>query len=73
MPLRTMLIAVVIARSVRFLGEGYLAVHYGNNAATYMMGHKVGFAGGTLISILALYLAFWLVFRRPKQEDESAA
>jgi membrane protein YqaA with SNARE-associated domain len=68
MPVGTMLLAVTIARSVRFVGEGYLAVRYGHNAANYLMGHKANFAGATLVSILAMYLIFWLIFRRPEQE-----
>jgi membrane protein YqaA with SNARE-associated domain len=68
MPVGAMLLSVTIARSVRFFGEGYLAIRYGQGAATYLMAHKVGFAGGTLISILAFYLTFWLVFRRPQEE-----
>jgi membrane protein YqaA with SNARE-associated domain len=69
MPVGTMLLSVTIARTVRFAGEGFLAVRYGNSAANYLMGHKTEFALGTLASILALYLVFWLVFQRSQQEE----
>ena len=73
MPLRTMLFAVVIARGARFYGEGYLAIRYGNDAANYLMGHKVGFAAGTLASILACYLVYWVAFRKPAKSERSTS
>jgi len=69
MPLRTFVIAITIARGVRFYGEGYLASRYGSQAANFLISHKVGFALGSLLSIFAIYLLYRLVFRRPPQQE----
>jgi|SRR5665213_617173 len=64
MQLRTFMLAMVIARSVRFYLEGYLAVRYGHEAVGFFMAHKFSFATGTVISVLACYVLVRLLFRR---------
>ncbi len=48
MPLRAFVIAVVIARTIRFYGEGFLAVRYGSQATQFLVGHKVAFDASSL-------------------------
>jgi membrane protein YqaA with SNARE-associated domain len=64
MPLRTFVLGLTVARALRFFGEGYLAVTYGQQAPRYLLTHKLEVAGIALGVILALYVAFRLVFRR---------
>jgi membrane protein YqaA with SNARE-associated domain len=69
MPLGQFMLALAIARAVRFYGEGYLAVRYGGEAERFLVQHKAAFVAGTLISALVLYLFVRLLFRpRPEQE-----
>ena len=56
MRLRTFVLALVLARSLRFFGEGYLAVAYGAQAYTYISAHKLQFAAGSIVLAAALYL-----------------
>jgi membrane protein YqaA with SNARE-associated domain len=56
MPLRTFVVALLIARAVRFFVEGILAVEYGEAAAQYVVAHKV-VAGAILLgAVLVIYL-----------------
>jgi len=64
MPLRTFVLGLTVARGLRFFGEGYLAVKYGQQAPQYLLTHKLEVTGIALAVILALYVAFRLVFRR---------
>lgn len=66
MPLRSFALALVLARAVRFFGEGYLAIRYGDQAATYLMTHKVSMSLIALAVVLALYLVGRLVSRPEK-------
>jgi membrane protein YqaA with SNARE-associated domain len=56
MRLRTFILALALARSLRFFGEGYLAVRYGAEAYTYMAAHKLQFAVGSIALAAALFL-----------------
>jgi membrane protein YqaA with SNARE-associated domain len=56
MPLRVFILALAVARSIRFFGEGYLAVRYGAQAQAYLAAHKLGFAAVSIVVIAALYL-----------------
>ncbi|MBI3405508.1 MAG: hypothetical protein HY046_08635 [Acidobacteria bacterium] len=63
-PLRTMCIALVIARSLRYFGEGYLAVRYGTEAAAYLRTHSLQFTLVVLGLLLASYLVTRWLFRK---------
>jgi membrane protein implicated in regulation of membrane protease activity len=54
--LRTFVLALALARSIRFFGEGYLAVTYGAQAYVYMTAHKVQFAASAILLAAILYL-----------------
>ena len=57
MPLRVFLLALAVARSVRFFGEGYLAVRYGAQATAYLAEHKLALAGASIALAVGVYLA----------------
>jgi membrane protein YqaA with SNARE-associated domain len=71
MPLRTFVVALTIARTIRFFGEGYLAIRYGNRATSYLVTHKVGFSIVSLLSVLLLYVLYRALFRPPAEEQAS--
>jgi membrane protein YqaA with SNARE-associated domain len=69
MQLRPFVVALVIARSLRFLGEGYFAVRYGQYAAQLLAEHKVAFVLGAVLSVMALYGAIHLLLDRHSQSQ----
>jgi membrane protein YqaA with SNARE-associated domain len=62
-PLRSFVLALLLARSIRYFGEGYLAVRYGDWALHYMTEHKLQFALISLAIVAAMYLAVKLALR----------
>jgi membrane protein YqaA with SNARE-associated domain len=64
MALRPFLVALVIARAVRFYGEGYFAVRYGQYAIRLLAEHKLAFILGAVLSVLVLYGAIHLLIDR---------
>jgi membrane protein YqaA with SNARE-associated domain len=65
MPVRTFVLGLLAARAIRFFGEGYLAIRYGDQASQFLLTHKLEVAGITLGIVLVLYLATRLAFGRP--------
>ena len=63
MPLRTFVLGLLVARGIRFFGEGFLAVKYGDQAGQYLLTHKLVVVGITLGIVLFLYLATRIAFR----------
>jgi membrane protein YqaA with SNARE-associated domain len=63
MPIQTFTLGLLIARSVRFFGEGLLAAKYGAEAPQLIFTHKIAIAGGSLAVVLGIYLLSRLVFR----------
>jgi len=61
MPFRSFVLAIAIARGLRFFGEGYLAIRYGNAAVQFLTEHKIGFAVGALGVVAAFYLIYRLI------------
>jgi membrane protein YqaA with SNARE-associated domain len=55
MPFRAFLAAMCVARTLRFFGEGYLAVRYGAQATRFLVGHSVAFAISTVALVLVFY------------------
>ena len=66
MPVRTFVLGLLVARGIRFFGEGFLAVKYGDQASGFLLGHKLEVAAVTLGIVLCLYLGSRLAFRAPK-------
>jgi membrane protein YqaA with SNARE-associated domain len=65
MPVRAFVLGLLAARAIRFFGEGFLAVRYGDQASQFLLTHKLEVAGITLGIVLVLYLATRLAFGRP--------
>jgi len=63
MPLQTFVLGLLAARGIRFFGEGFLAIRYGNQAVPFILTHKLEVAGITLGVVLCLYLLSLLAFR----------
>jgi membrane protein YqaA with SNARE-associated domain len=63
MPVRTFVLGLLFARGVRFFGEGFLAVKYGDQASNFLLTHKFEVAGMALGVVLVLYLASRIAFR----------
>jgi membrane protein YqaA with SNARE-associated domain len=56
MPVSKFAFAVLFARAIRFLGIGYLAIRYGNQASAYLMAHKLATGLVALGIVLAVYV-----------------
>jgi len=55
-PLKSFALALLLARSLRYFGEGFLAVRYGPGAIRYLAGHRVTVGLVALALVLAGYL-----------------
>lgn len=64
MPMRSFVLGLLVARGIRYFGEGFLAVRYGNVAGDYLLTHKLEVSGITLLVVMALYLASRAAFSR---------
>jgi membrane protein YqaA with SNARE-associated domain len=62
-PLRTFVLALLLARGIRYGIEGILAVRYGDAVLTLLIAHKSAFALSFLALLLVLYLINRLIFR----------
>jgi membrane protein YqaA with SNARE-associated domain len=62
-PLRTFVLALLLARSLRYGIEGILAVRYGDAVLVLLVAHKAAFALGVLALLAVLFLANRLFFR----------
>ncbi|MGA3292910.1 MAG: VTT domain-containing protein [Candidatus Acidiferrales bacterium] len=62
-PLRTFVLALLIARSLHYSIEGILAVRYGYAVLLFMTAHKIGFALAVLATLLLFYIAGRLLFQ----------
>lgn len=69
MSFRPFLLAILIARTVRFYGEGYFAVRYGQSAIHLLTEHKLAFVGASIASVLLLYGAIHLLLDRHKPRE----
>jgi membrane protein YqaA with SNARE-associated domain len=63
MPVRTFVLGLFAARAIRFFGEGFLAIRYGDQAGQFLVTHKLEVAGITLGVVLCLYLLSLLALR----------
>ncbi len=63
MPVRTFVLGLLAARAIRFFGEGFLAIRYGDQAGQFLVTHKLEVAGIVLGVVLCLYLLSLLAFR----------
>ena len=68
MPLRQFVLGLLAARAIRYFGEGYLAVRYGDQAGQFLLTHKLDVSGIALLAVLLLYAATRLAFGRPVKQ-----
>ncbi len=66
MPVQKFVLGLLAARAIRYFGEGYLAIRYGDQAGLFLMTHKLEVAGIVLVVVLCLYLLSLIAFR-PRQ------
>jgi membrane protein YqaA with SNARE-associated domain len=66
MPVGKFALALLLARSIRFFGEGYLAMRYGNQASNYVAAHKLAMSLAALGIILLVYLISRIASRPSK-------
>src|SRR5579863_5456944 len=62
MPVQTFVLGLLAARAIRFFGEGFLAIRYGDQASQFLMTHKMEVAGIVLGVVLCLYLVSLIAF-----------
>ena len=65
MPIPQFVLGLLAARGIRFFGEGFLAIRYGDQALQYLLTHKMEVTGIVLLLVVVLYLATRFVFARP--------
>ncbi len=65
LPLQSFVLGLLAARGIRYFGEGYLAIRYGEQAVPFLLTHKLEMAGIVLVVVLTLYLAVRFAFGRP--------
>jgi membrane protein YqaA with SNARE-associated domain len=65
MPVGTFVLGLLAARAIRFFGEGYLAIRYGDQATGFLLTHKLEVAGIVLLVVVTLYLVSRYAFGRP--------
>lgn len=63
MPVRTFVLGLLVARGIRFFGEGFLAVKYGDQASHFLLSHKFEVTGIILGVVLFMYITSRLAFR----------
>ncbi len=65
MRLSAFVAALALARSLRFFGEGYLAIRYGEQAAAYLGEHRLAVALAAILLMLLLFLLGRWISRHP--------
>jgi len=71
-PLKTFVVALLLSRSLRFLLEGLLAIHYGSALFPFLMAHKIAFALGALGVLAILYAVARVLFPSSVIDAEDA-
>jgi membrane protein YqaA with SNARE-associated domain len=66
MPAKSFFLAILIARTIRFFGEGYLAARYGNQTFDFISNHKLSMGLGTVGVVAVLYILVRVFTRPPK-------
>jgi membrane protein YqaA with SNARE-associated domain len=64
MPVEKFVLGLLAARAIRYFGEGFLAIKYGDQAGLFLLTHKLEVAGIVLGIILLLYLGSRIAFRQ---------
>lgn len=64
-------LAIVIGRGIRYFGQGYLAVRYGERAAEMVKAHGTEVGIGLAVLALAIGLVYSLIKRQGSQPSRS--
>ena len=64
-------LAIVIGRGIRYFGQGYLAVRYGERAVEIVKANGTAAGIGLAVVALAIGLAFYLIRRQRSQPSRS--
>jgi membrane protein YqaA with SNARE-associated domain len=67
MPAKSFFFAILIARSIRFFGEGYVAARYGPQVFQFLMAHKVSMGLISVGVVAVLYVVVKLLTRPLKE------
>jgi len=65
MPVLRFVLGLLAARAIRYFGEGFLAIRYGDQAGSFLLTHKLEVTGIVLLVVLTLYLVSRFAFGRP--------
>jgi membrane protein YqaA with SNARE-associated domain len=68
MPVRQFVMALLIARALRFYGEGYLALRYGAQAVVFLSTHKFAVLAGALVFVAFVVLVVQILLRVEEPE-----
>ncbi len=68
-PVKSFALALLLARGLRYFGEGYLAVRYGPEAMRYLAAHKLKVGLAALALVLAGYLLSRVILPRPRPKS----
>jgi membrane protein YqaA with SNARE-associated domain len=69
MRLPTFVFSLLLARSLRFFGEGYLAIRYGAQAYAYLSTHRLQLLAISIVVAVSLYLLGRWFSRRLQQQE----
>jgi membrane protein YqaA with SNARE-associated domain len=67
-PLWSFTSAITLARLIRYLGIGYLAIRYGQNALPFLKDHKLQVTIGVVVFVLLSYGASRLILRKRQRQ-----
>jgi len=65
MPVLRFVLGLLAARAIRYFGEGFLAIRYGDQAGNFLLTHKLEVTGIVLLVVFTLYLVSRFAFGRP--------
>ena len=67
-PLVSFTSAITLARLIRYLGIGYLAIRYGNDALPFLRQHKLQTAAVLVAFVILSYVASRLILRKRQHQ-----
>jgi membrane protein YqaA with SNARE-associated domain len=67
-PLVNFTSAITLARLIRYLGIGYLAMRYGNDALPFLRRHKLETAAVLVVFVILSYVASRLILRKRQHQ-----
>ncbi len=67
-PLVSFTSAITLARVIRYLGIGYLAIRYGNDALPFLRQHKLETAAVLVVFVILSYVASRLILRKRQHQ-----